>query len=75
MLLTMSHTLLYNMTMTRCLCVEHFARFAFELKRPPRWRKETLLNPFLLLIFNMNCDKFHRDSELVYEKQEHFSKS
>lgn len=35
MLLTMSHTLLYNMTMTRCLCVEHFARFAFELNMPP----------------------------------------
>lgn len=35
MLLTISHTLLYNMTITRCLCVEHFARFALELNKPP----------------------------------------
>lgn len=36
MLLTMSQTLLYNMTITRCLCVEHLARFALELNKPPK---------------------------------------
>lgn len=45
MLLTMSHTLLYNMIITRCLCVEHFARFALELNMPPRWTRIPLLNP------------------------------
>lgn len=35
MLLTMSQILLYNMTITRCLCVEHLARLALELNKPP----------------------------------------
>lgn len=46
MLLTMSHTLLYNMIITRCLCVEHFARFALELNRPPRWTRAASLETF-----------------------------
>lgn len=46
MLLTISHTLLYNMTITRCLCVEHFARFALELNKPPGVKEKHTLTPW-----------------------------
>ncbi len=59
MLLTMSHTLLYNIIITRCLCVEHFARFALELNRPPGWTKVNKLKPFLKVFLNMNHDYIH----------------
>lgn len=55
MLLTMSQILLYSMTITRCLCVEHFARFALELSKPPeqtRVPSQILLCVLVLLIMH-----------------------
>ena len=43
-LLTISQTLLYNITITLCLWVEHLARFAFELKRPPKEIRNISIN-------------------------------
>lgn len=65
MLLTMSQILLYSMTITRCLCVEHFARFALELSKPPertRVPSQILLCVLVLLIMHQrmsnNCHLF-----------------